>query len=383
MKICRWMHEVKAVILMVVVQFFLAGLNVLYKLATYDGMSLRVIVSYRFIFATLFLIPLALIFERKKRPKLTWTILFQAFLCGFFGGSLCQNLYSESLVLTSATFASAMANLIPAVTFILAASFGLEEMGISTLAGKAKVVGTLMGITGAMLLTFCKGAVIHIWSKQVNLMKLITPNGRHAAASNGSLVLGCIFAMGTCLSFSVWLIIQAKMSARYPCPYSSTALMSTMAAIQSAVFTICVEKDWSQWRLGWNIRLFTTAYSGIVVQGMNITFMIWCVRIKGPLFTTSFYPLMLLFTALAGSLLLDEELHLGSIIGSTFIVCGLYAVLWGKNSETKKTSLLIPLKNSEEVETTVITSKSDNVENLSSEKLHGKEEKEKESEEKV
>ncbi|OAY38703.1 hypothetical protein MANES_10G037100v8 [Manihot esculenta] len=254
MKICRWMHEVKAVILMVVVQFFLAGLNVLYKLATYDGMSLRVIVSYRFIFATLFLIPLALIFERKKRPKLTWTILFQAFLCGFFGGSLCQNLYSESLVLTSATFASAMANLIPAVTFILAASFGLEEMGISTLAGKAKVVGTLMGITGAMLLTFCKGAVIHIWSKQVNLMKLITPNGRHAAASNGSLVLGCIFAMGTCLSFSVWLIIQAKMSARYPCPYSSTALMSTMAAIQSAVFTICVEKDWSQWRLGWNIR---------------------------------------------------------------------------------------------------------------------------------
>lgn len=134
-------------------------------------------------------------------------------------------------------------------------------MGISTVAGKAKVVGTLMGITGAMLLTFCKGAVIHIWSKQVNLMKLITPNGRHAAASNGSLVLGCIFAMGTCLSFSVWLIIQAKMSARYPCPYSSTALMSTMAAIQSAVFTICVEKDWRQWRLGWNIRLFTTAYS--------------------------------------------------------------------------------------------------------------------------
>ncbi|KAG8645131.1 hypothetical protein MANES_10G037100v8 [Manihot esculenta] len=302
MKICRWMHEVKAVILMVVVQFFLAGLNVLYKLATYDGMSLRVIVSYRFIFATLFLIPLALIFER---------------------GSLCQNLYSESLVLTSATFASAMANLIPAVTFILAASFGLEEMGISTLAGKAKVVGTLMGITGAMLLTFCKGAVIHIWSKQVNLMKLITPNGRHAAASNGSLVLGCIFAMGTCLSFSVWLIIQAKMSARYPCPYSSTALMSTMAAIQSAVFTICVEKDWSQWRLGWNIRLFTTAYSGIVVQGMNITFMIWCVRIKGPLFTTSFYPLMLLFTALAGSLLLDEELHLGRSLligGESFIL---------------------------------------------------------------
>ncbi|KAJ9160030.1 hypothetical protein P3X46_025471 [Hevea brasiliensis] len=382
MKICKWLHELKPVLLMVAVQFFFAGVNVLFKLATYDGMSSRVIVAYRFIFATLFLIPLALIFERKSRPKLTWTILFQAFLCGFFGGSLSQNLYFEGLVLTSATFATAMANLIPGFTFILAASFGLEKMGISTLAGKAKVAGMLMGIGGAMLLTFCKGAEIHIWSTHVNLMKLVTPHGGHVASSDGTRVLGCIFSMSSCISFSLWLIIQAKMSAKYPCPYSSTALMSTMAAIQSVVYTFCVEKDWSQWKLGWNIRLLTAAYAGIVVHGMMITLTIWCVRIKGPMFATIFYPLMLVFTALAGSLLLDEDLHLGSIMGATFIVCGLYAVLWGKDAEMK-TSQLIPLKNSEEVETTNSTSKNDNGENLSSGKIHGKEEKDKGSEEKV
>ncbi|KAF2321268.1 hypothetical protein GH714_038417 [Hevea brasiliensis] len=343
MKICKWLHELKPVLLMVAVQFFFAGVNVLFKLATYDG---------------------------RAGLSLHGQYCFKHFSAASLGsGSLSQNLYFEGLVLTSATFATAMANVIPGFTFILAASFGLEKMGISTLAGKAKVAGTLMGIGGAMLLTFCKGAEIHIWSTHVNLMKLVTPHGGHVASSDGT---------------------RAKMSAKYPCPYSSTALMSTMAAIQSVVYTFCVEKDWSQWKLGWNIRLLTAAYAllwMIEIAGNssawdddNFDHMVR--RIKGPMFATIFYPLMLVFTALAGSLLLDEDLHLGSIMGATFIVCGLYAVLWGKVAEMK-TSQLIPLKNSEEVETTNSTSKNDNGENLSSGKIHGKEEKEKGSEEKV
>jgi hypothetical protein len=55
--------------------------------------------------------------------------------------------------------------------------------------------------------------------------------------------------------------LQAKMSKEYQGHYSSTALMSLMGAIQATVFALCVEKDWSQWRLGWSIRLLTSAYS--------------------------------------------------------------------------------------------------------------------------
>lgn len=55
--------QIKSVIVMVLVQIAIAGMNVLYKLAANDGiMSLRVmIVAYRFIFATAFLLPLALL----------------------------------------------------------------------------------------------------------------------------------------------------------------------------------------------------------------------------------------------------------------------------------------------------------------------------------
>ena len=51
------------------------------------------------------------------------------------------------------------------------------------------------------------------------------------------------------------------MSERYPCPYSSTALMSLMGAVLSISFAFCVERDLSQWRLDWNVRLLTVAYA--------------------------------------------------------------------------------------------------------------------------
>jgi len=56
-------------------------------------------------------------------------------------------------------------------------------------------------------------------------------------------------------------MMQTKMNKEYPSHFSSSALMSLMGAIQATVFALCVEKDWSQWRLGWSIRLLTAAFS--------------------------------------------------------------------------------------------------------------------------
>ncbi|KAF2321281.1 hypothetical protein GH714_038483 [Hevea brasiliensis] len=251
MEICKLVDGLKPVLVMALVQVAYAGANVLYKLAVSDGMSLRIIVAYRYIFATAFMIPLALYFEKDNRPKLTWTVLFQAFLCGLFGGSFSQNLYVESLALMSCTFATAMFNLVPAVTFILAISFGLEKVGLKTLAGKAKVLGTVMGIGGAMLLTFYRGPEINVWKTHINLLKRYQSHESHlGSSSHGNRALGSLLSLGNCFSYASWLIIQATMSARYPYPYSSTALMSLMASIQATIYAICMEKNWSAWKLG-------------------------------------------------------------------------------------------------------------------------------------
>ncbi|KAL6345969.1 hypothetical protein AAG906_025249 [Vitis piasezkii] len=254
-KLCNIVDGAKPAIVMVAVQLVFGGVNILYKLAINDGMNTRVLVAYRFIFATAFISPLAFILER---------------------GALGQNLYLESLALTSPTFSAAMVNLIPAVTFIFAISLGLEKLATD----------------------------------------------QH----------------------------MAKMGERYPYQYSSTALMCAAATVQAIVYATCMEGNWSTWKLGWNIRLLTVAYTGFLASGFMVTLITWCIRKRGPLFVSIFNPLMLVFVAILGSLILDEKLHLGSIIGGVLIVIGLYAMLWAKGVEMKSMATLSHSKSSKEAE---------------------------------
>lgn len=66
--------------------------------------------------------------------------------------------------------------------------------------------------------------------------------------------------------FSIFLE-QAKASEQYPCPYTITAMMTVWASTLGVVFALCTEKDWSNWILGWNIRLLTIAVAvGLILQ---------------------------------------------------------------------------------------------------------------------
>lgn len=51
-------------LLMVMVQIIGAGLNIFYKLAANDGMSMKIMVAYRFLIASAFIVPIALYVDR-------------------------------------------------------------------------------------------------------------------------------------------------------------------------------------------------------------------------------------------------------------------------------------------------------------------------------
>ncbi|XP_065872122.1 WAT1-related protein At1g25270-like [Euphorbia lathyris] len=341
------LHGLRPVILMILVQIIYTGMNVFYKLAANDGMNMRILVAYRWIFASAFTIPLALFIERKNRPNFSWGLLWLAFLSGLFGGTLSQNLYVESLIVTSATFAAAIANLTPAVTLILAVFLGYEKLGLKTGVGKAKTLGTLIGIGGAMLITLYRGVELKLWSTNVHLLKA------KASAQNGHVssnyIVGFVTAFGSCVCYAVWLMIQTKMSKIYPLHYTNAALTSIMASIQCVVFSVCSQRNWSHWKLGWNVRLLTVFYSGIINSGLVLTFIAWCVYMRGAVFVASFSPLSLVLIAIIASLLLQEQLHLGSVVGAALIVCGLYMVLWGQCKEMKEKAKLVPTQNENEL----------------------------------
>lgn len=48
-----------------------------------------------------------------------------------------------------------------------------------------------------------------------------------------------------------------------------------------------------------------------MASGVMFSLVAWCVKMRGPLFVSVFNPLLLVIVAIAGSLLLEEMLHLG------------------------------------------------------------------------
>jgi len=84
----------------------------------------------------------------------------------------------------------------------------LEKSNLGTAGGMAKLVGTITGIGGAMILTFYEGKKLCLWSTNIDLLNHApSPHG----APTGSLLWGCILGFGAALSYSVWLIIQVQL----------------------------------------------------------------------------------------------------------------------------------------------------------------------------
>ncbi|KAL8264804.1 hypothetical protein R6Q59_022934 [Mikania micrantha] len=226
-------------------------------------------------------------------------------------GPMPQNIYAKSLVLTSPTFTAAFTNLIPPFTFIIAVLFRSEKVEIGKIAGKAKVIGTIVGVGGAMILTFYKGHQLNIGSTHLNLL-----HGGHGhvapthKTSTHDQIFGSLLALLYSLSIALYYILQGKLSMDYPCHYSNTFLYSVIGFIQSFIYAIITEKSWSEWKLSFNIRLFLAIFQGICT--LLLVFLIMAaVHLQGPLFVSIFNPLVLVFVAIAGFLMLDEKLYVG------------------------------------------------------------------------
>lgn len=134
--------------------------------------------------------------------------------------------------------------------------------------GKAKVMGTFVCIGGAFVLVLYKG------------MPLINPQSQHMAnkvtstlptAKLEEWIIGSVLLTVGCLLWSSWFIIQAKISKNYPCQYSSTAILSLFASIQSAILTLTIKRNNAPWILKGKIEIMSVIYA------VSIFFTIACI----------------------------------------------------------------------------------------------------------
>ncbi|EMS60726.1 Auxin-induced protein 5NG4 [Triticum urartu] len=246
-------NDAKPYLAMVLLQVGFAGMYIVAVASLKRGMCHFVLVVYRNIVATVVMAPFALYFERGLRPKMTITIFIKIMGLALLEPVLDQNLYYMGANLTSAGFATALINILPAVTFVLALILRMEKS--STLRD-------------------------------------------------------------------------------YPAELSLTVLICGVGSVMSTAVAVVAERaNTHAWVIGFDTRLFTVVYGGIVCSGVAYYVQGIVSRQRGPVFVTAFNPLCMIVTAVMGSIILKEEITLGSVIGAVIIVVGLYFLIWGKSTD--------------------------------------------------
>ncbi|XP_042004477.1 WAT1-related protein At5g07050-like [Salvia splendens] len=347
-------EKAKPYIAMISLQFGYAGMNIITKVSLNRGMSHYVLVVYRHAFATAVIAPFALILERKVRPKITFTIFMQLFVLALLGPVIDQNLYYAGLKFTSPTFSCAMSNMLPAMTFVMAVICRMEKVDMKKVRCQAKVVGTLVTVGGAMLMTVYKGHVINmVWSHYIH-SNVPAPNQEDA---DKDWVRGSILLIIATFAWASFFILQAITLRKYTAQLSLTAIVCYLGTLQSIAVTFVMEHKPNSWAIGWDMNLLAAAYAGIISSGIAYYVQGVVMQQRGPVFVTAFSPLMMVIVAIMGSFILAEKIYVGGVLGAVLIVIGLYSVLWGKYKEFKEKEaeeFLEPIKGCTQIETPII-----------------------------
>ncbi|XP_062233814.1 WAT1-related protein At5g64700-like [Phragmites australis] len=295
---------------MVLVQVFTMVMLLLSKLALNTGMHPFVLLVYRNLTAAAFVAPFALIFEREMWRKVNWVVCGWISLNATFGVVLAMGLYYYGLQATSAAYSVNFLNLIPIVTFVIAIVLRAEKLTLGKWPGRMKLLGALMCVGGTMVVSLIKGRLLHLWPthllKYSHAQPPASPTGVHHDG-----VAGTLFLCGSCLSYALWFIVQARLAKVFPSRYWATTLTCLLGSMESFVVSVFLSYDRAEWKLKWDLQLLTVVYSGVFNTGITFVLISWSISRRGPIYPPMFNSLSLIITTVMDSVLLGTNVYLG------------------------------------------------------------------------
>lgn len=312
---------------MVTMECVNVGLNTLFKAATSAGMSYHVFVPYAYAVAALVLLPAPFVSHRSRvLPPLSFSILSKIALLGLIGSS-SQIMGFTGIKYSSPALASAISNLTPAFTFIFAIIFRMERVALRRTSSQAKLLGTILSIAGAFVVTLYKGPPI-----------IISPNSsmplsQHLHSTNSNWIVGGILLTAEYVLVPLWYILQTQIMKEYPAELTVVFFYNLTVSIIAAIVALITEGTSSAWLVRPNIALASILCSGLLGSCLNNTVHTWALHLKGPVFVAMFKPLSIAIAVAMGVMFLGDTLYLGSVIGATIISIGFYTVMWGKATE--------------------------------------------------
>ncbi|KAK4396266.1 WAT1-related protein [Sesamum angolense] len=273
-------------------------MDIISKAALNEGMSNYVFVVYRHAVATIVIAPFAIALDKKIRPKMTTAYIAKIMLLSLLEPVIDQNLYFLGMKYTTATFAAAMANVLPAITFVMACIFRLEKVKLMSIRSQAKIIGTLATVAGAMIMTLVRGPNIDLpWTK------VMTDHARQQGEVNlQHSIKGALMITVGCFSWACFMILQAVTLRTYPAELSLTAWICLLGTAQGAAVALVMEKgNAAAWAIKWDTKFLAAAYSGIFCSGIAYYVQGVIMKERGPVFVTAFSPLSMVIVAILSS----------------------------------------------------------------------------------
>ncbi|KAL1188583.1 WAT1-related protein [Cardamine amara subsp. amara] len=314
------------------------AMNTLFKAATSKGLNSYTFLAYSYLIGSLLLLPFHFFSYRSRShlPPLSLSILCKIGVLGLLGATY-QVTGFIGLEYSNPTLSSAISNINPAITFVLAIIFRMEKASFKEMSSVAKMVGTIVSLIGALVVVLYHGQRVFIGSsppypKLRQLLLLLT-------SSNSDWVIGgCLLAIAGTL-ISIAFILQAHIMNIYPAPITVSFFYCLIASILMTLIGIISEMNNPSIRI---IRFDITLLCILVGAIFNPAYYVihlWAIRYKGPVYLAIFKPLSILIAVIMGAIFLGDFLYLGSLVGGILISLGFYTVLWGKAKE-EKTQLL-------------------------------------------
>ncbi|CAK7356369.1 unnamed protein product [Dovyalis caffra] len=225
------------------------------------------------------------------------------------------NLFWRGIELTSPAMATAMPNLAPGLIFIIAWSLRLEKVKLSCVYSKVKIVGTLLCVVGAIIMSLMSSTE----SAKESKFSSTTPAADMAATLGD-----------------------------FPAPMSLCAITSLIGVVITAIVELIqnhkVDIGWPLMKLG---DLVCYSVLGGAVGGVCVSFNGWAMKKRGPVLVSVFNPIGTVISVVFSVITLGDRINLGryagqnqflimsydNLAGMFLMFTGLYFVLWAKGKE--------------------------------------------------
>ncbi|PON52044.1 Plant-drug/metabolite exporter [Trema orientale] len=324
--------EEVALTAMVAVELAMVGVNTVYKAATLKGLSYLVFVAYTYVIGTLVLVPIPFILGRRELPSFQPPFLLRIFLLGLIGilSNICAY---KGIEYSSPTLASAVSNLTPASTFILAVIFRMENLDLRSYTTHIKIIGTMFSIAGALVAVLYRGPTLLSSASSSPSPQLSLSLQYPLGTSEKYWVIGGLLLACQCLLYAIWYILQTQVMKIYPDEKIVVAVYFLCTTTMAVPICFIGETKLSAWTLRPDIELVAVVLSGFFGQPFSTLVHTWGLHLKGPLYISIFRPLSIAMAAAIGVIFLGDALCLGSVLGAAILLLGFYAVIWAKAQE--------------------------------------------------